>query len=145
MRREIADFIREGVYFDSPSFDPDLRSPEAQDLTWHTFAVTYEADRAPIRFLRTVDRGEIDAEIAEAIDAAKAKAADPRSLAPLEQHLKATRQLITIEVDRDELDEDAWFAVDAIEAWLARSCDGIILAPADGFYDQDLQPSLRTR
>ena len=55
-------------------------------------------------------------------------------------HLDETVQLIDIQSFRDELDENCWGMLDAVECFLARECNGLVFASGDGFYDEGLVP-----
>ena len=43
-----------------------------------------------------------------------------------------------MQVNREELDEDAWMAVHLIQAWLLKKAGGWLYAPGDGLYDRNL-------
>jgi hypothetical protein len=53
-------------------------------------------------------------------------------------------QLVTsreiIEIDYSGLTDAAWEMLDCLEAYLAKKLSGIVYAPEDGFYDENLQP-----
>jgi hypothetical protein len=56
------------------------------------------------------------------------------------QKLATTKQVIAIEIDYSGLTDAAWEMVDCLEAYLAKKLSGIVYAPEDGFYDENLQP-----
>ena len=54
------------------------------------------------------------------------------------RRLRATRQVVSFEVDLGPVDDDAWGLVDVVQAWLARELDGLVVTD-DGIYDVDLR------
>jgi hypothetical protein len=56
------------------------------------------------------------------------------------QKLTATKQVIAIEIDYSGLTDAAWEMLDCLEAYLAKNLSGIVYAPEDSFYDENLQP-----
>src|SRR5262245_6958274 len=53
--------------------------------------------------------------------------------------LEASSLVLEWEVDRAELDEDAWFALHLWQAWVLGRSTGWIYAPGDGLFDAELQ------
>ncbi len=58
--------------------------------------------------------------------------------APVEK-FAASKQIIAIEIDYLGLTNAAWKMLDCLEAYLAKKLSGIVYAPYDGFYDEELQ------
>jgi hypothetical protein len=54
------------------------------------------------------------------------------------QTLNESAQAIVIEVDPAGIPDNAWKAIDCIEAYIAFAYKGIIYAPDEGFYDAGL-------
>jgi len=118
---ELAEFIREGVYFDPhPRFET-----EPDRLVVH-----YDRERRPFSIERTtVDRADLEL----ALDLLPAGD-------PLIDRLEQARCAYRIRVERETITDEAWFAVDSIEAHLARECNGLIFAPGDAIFDENLKP-----
>lgn len=137
---EITDFIRDGWYFDElPNFEVQP-SAEAEDETHWTFiTVHYQGDKRPIRIELNVNDQLLQQEIEEAIDIIS-QSGQLNQQQDLIQKLSTTKQVIAIEIDRSELTDPAWEMLDCLEAYLAKKLSGIVYAPEDGFYDENLQP-----
>ncbi|HEY9742726.1 MAG TPA: hypothetical protein V6C90_19755 [Coleofasciculaceae cyanobacterium] len=58
----------------------------------------------------------------------------------LVEKLADSQQVIAIEIDYSGLTDAAWEMLDCLEAYLAKELSGIVYAPNDGFYDENLQP-----
>jgi hypothetical protein len=58
----------------------------------------------------------------------------------LVEKLAASQQIIAIEINYSGLTDAAWEMLDCLEAYLAKKLSGIVYAPDDGFYDEELQP-----
>ncbi len=141
-RRELADFIVEGVYFrDHPEFDPSREAESADDSHWSRFVVRYAPDKRPVIFTKALG-DELRDEITDALSALD-DARDQERADHATAQVEASRQVMTIEVERAELTPEAWFMLDSVEAFVARECDGIVFAEDDGFYDQKLQPIVK--
>ncbi|MDQ3640861.1 MAG: hypothetical protein M3450_05165 [Actinomycetota bacterium] len=136
-RTEIADSLSEGVYFDEPLTVEVADVPgERVDDEWTVLHIRYHAARRPIILHMTTGGPLFGEEVTEAIEAL-AVISSPRT-ADLVCRLSGTSIIYAFEVDERNLTEDAWGLVDALEAYLARRCEGIVYAPDDGFFDADL-------
>ncbi len=58
----------------------------------------------------------------------------------LVEKLAASKQIIAIEIDYSGLTDAAWEMLDCLETYLVKKLSGIVYAPDDGFYDEELQP-----
>jgi hypothetical protein len=140
IRRELAEFIKEGAYFVDPSFSPPPESNEALQPRWQSFVVYYHPGKRPIVFQR-LDGDCASMETRELADRISSLAAgDPAHL--ILTKLQKVKQVFVIELDPVGLTEGAWLMLDCIEAFLARSCGGLIYAPDDGVFDADLRKLL---
>jgi hypothetical protein len=52
--------------------------------------------------------------------------------------LRRTRQVVSIEIFPDRVDDDVWEMLDVLQAYLARQLDGLVVTD-DGVYDAGLQ------
>jgi hypothetical protein len=59
----------------------------------------------------------------------------PDERSAIERDIAQTRHIVAIEIDADRLTDDAWEMLDVVETEIAQTCDGIIYAPGEGFYD----------
>jgi len=139
-RREIADFIAAGSFFDDDlRFEPSPDSPESAEENWTALNVQYDREKRPIRFERNVGDVLLKEEVQEllfVLDKSRKTQAQQEVL----RALQGAAQVISIEVNRESASEDCWEMLDAVEAFLAERCDGIVYAPDDGFFDKKLQP-----
>jgi hypothetical protein len=131
-RSEVASFIEDGSYFDTPTtYEPALVG-DLGDLT-----IRYASGRS-IRLtrLRDDDREGVIAEACESVDSAPIT----HNLAErLRDHLGRTKSVIDIEVDRASIDENAWAMLDALEADILRSRQGLLYVYGEGIYGPDLK------
>ena len=124
---EITEFIKDGVYFEEePRFDPPLSDVEGD---WQRLTVFYQPEKRPIVLHKNAGDPLMHEEIAE-ISAGSAEG--------LHRRLQETAQTITIEIHLSALTEEAWEMLDSLEAYLARTYDGIVSVDGEGFYDAAL-------
>ena len=96
--------------------------------------VHYDTSKLPIIIERTNADPLLSTEIAEA-----ARLTVLGEMAEsIHSHVGQSRQIVSIEVDRDNLTEDAWSLCDCLESFIASHLNGIVYAPGDGFYDERL-------
>jgi hypothetical protein len=135
-RRELADFIIDGVYFDQNlRFEPFNDSTEIARLDWDMLHVHYEIDKRPIIFQRNIRDEVVQEEIKEILR----ELAGSNAPNAIIQNLSATYQIIAIEYKSESLTDDAWAMMDSVEAYLAQRLDGIIFVSGEGLYDKKLQ------
>jgi hypothetical protein len=133
-RKEIADFINDGLYFEQ---DP-IYDPVPSIGTLGSLSVRYEPGRPPIvieRLEGDESRGAID----EALDATYRARVTTGYAEELREWIRHTSNTIRFEIDRDTLTEDAWTMLDALEAHLMKRRSGLLYAYEDGFYNQELK------
>ena len=134
---EIAGFVFDGVYFEEPPrIEVGDAAGERVGDEWTVLNIRYHAARRPIVLHMTTGGVLFGDEVTEAIEALTAMGI-PKT-AELVLRLRRTSIIYAFEVDERNLTEDAWNMVDALEAYLARRCEGIVYAPNDGFFDSDL-------
>jgi len=147
-RQKIADFIRDGVYFeDEPRYDP---SPPTGNLG--RLSICFDPRRAPI-IVERLESDEAAGAIEEALDATgrarlpeyRGEEARQRVVQEIRQHIQLTRDVIRFEFDRDALTEDAWVMLDSIENEIIKEGDGILYAYEYGFYGASLKVMARIR
>jgi hypothetical protein len=138
-RAEIGGFIREGYFFDEPPrFVPALEDPEAAHPGWERFEVHPPGSKRPIvlhHAAHDVVRDAIEEIVQTLLDAGLGE-----SHAPLIQRIRASRQLLTFELEPSQMTEDAWEMLDATEACVARLRDGVVFVSGEGIYDAALHP-----
>lgn len=136
-RGEIAEFIREGGYFESPTFDPDPKSQDAAALDWSTFDIFAGSGSNPSRL-----HSEHGPRIADAVSIVEGTF-DERGLtlpSIVSAQLATTRHVYVVEIDRGAgVSEDAWEMLASVEAFLAKRCGGIVFSSEDGVYDSELR------
>ena len=138
-RQEITEFIEEGVYFDEdPRYEPPAQFGENQGDNWDSFKLYYQDNKKPVTFYRNAQDESLRNQIEDAVDDVEmfGKASKEQSLI---RHLEASQQVITVEIDRSDLTEDAWDLINNLERYLAKEYGGVIYAPDDGLYDHDLR------
>ncbi len=137
---EITDFIRDGWYFDElPNFEVQP-SAEAQDEThWKFITVHDQTNKRPVRIELNVNDQLLQQEIEETIEVIR-KSGKLNQQQNLVEKIAASKQIIAIEIDYLGLTDAAWEMLDCLEAYLAKKLSGIVYAPDDGFYDEELQP-----
>ena len=137
---EITDFIRDGWYFDEPPNFEVKPNAEAEDEThWKFITVHYQTNKRPVRIELNISDKLLQQEIEETIEVIR-KSGQLNQQQDLIQKLAASKQVIAIEIDYSGLTDAAWEMLDCLEAYLAKKLSGIVYAPEDGFYDQNLQP-----
>jgi len=137
---EITDFIRDGWYFDEPPNFEVQPSAQAEDEThWKFITVHYQASKRPVRIELNVNDQLLQQEIEETIEVIR-KSGQLNQQQNLIEKLAASKQVIAIEIDYSGLTDTAWEMIDCLEAYLAKKLSGIVYAPDDGFYDEELQP-----
>jgi hypothetical protein len=132
----IAEFIEEGVYFDT---DPDLALEDS------LLRVQYAPDRAPVVIRGLADPAAVEAAKARAREALRSAEEEPEPAADARSSLDAATAAVAVEINRDNLTDEAWFMVDSVEACIAATCQGLVWAPGDGFYDASLQLVVQAR
>ncbi len=105
----------------------------APDGSFERMDLRYDAAKRPMVLRRL--RGE-DAEAArgEAIDLATMCGREDIAAA-----IAACTLVLEWQVDRAELDSDAWFALHLWQAWILGPSRGWLHAPGDGLFDAELK------
>jgi hypothetical protein len=118
-RREIADFITAGSFFDEePRFQPSPDSPESAEENWTALTVQYDPEKRPVRFERNVSDALLKEEVQELLFIL-GKSKQTQAQQEVLRTLKGAAQVISIEVNRETASEDCWEMLDAVEAVLA--------------------------
>jgi hypothetical protein len=137
---EITDFIRDGWYFDEPPNFEVQPSAEAEDEThWKFITIHYQEDKRPVRIELNLNDQLLQQEIEEVIEVIR-KSGKLNQQQNFVEKPAASKQVIAIEIDYLGLTDAAWEMLDCLEAYLAKKLSGIVYAPEDGFYDENLQP-----
>ena len=128
-----------GISDEPPKFEVQP-SAEAEDEThWKFITVHYQTKKRPVRIELNLNDKLLQQEIDEVIDIIS-QSRQLNQQQALIQKLAASQQIIAIEIDYSGLTDAAWEMLDCLEAYLAKKLSGIVYAPEDGFYDEDLQP-----
>jgi hypothetical protein len=137
---EITDFIRDGWYFDEPpKFEVQPRAEAEDETHWKSITVHYQTNKRPVRIEFNVNDQLLQQEIEETIEVIR-KSGKLNQQQNLIDKFAASKQIIAIEIDYLGLTNAAWKMLDCLEAYLAKKLSGIVYAPDDGFYDEELQP-----
>ncbi len=128
--REARDYLLEGALFDQR---PEITVDDAPDGSFERMELRYDPARGPmvLRRLRGVDA---DAARGEAIDIATMRGCDDIAAA-----IERSKLVLEWEIERGELDKDAWFALHLWQAWVLRPSRGWLHAPGDGLFDAELK------
>ena len=136
---DVAEFIRDGIFFGQPlTFEPSDAPERVGQADWENLSISYDRERRPIIVWRHSRGAILASDIAEALEVLSS--ADAPGVSDLVERLQNSSVVYAFEVSEDSLSGDAWTMLDALEAHLARTCDGIVHAPGDGFFDADLRP-----
>jgi len=137
---QITDFILDGCYFEEiPRFELLPATTVTEKTSWKSLIIHYQQGKRPIRIELNVNDILLQQEIKSTRETLNLS--EPSSkLQELIKQLVASQQVIAIEVDYEGLSDSAWEMIDCLEAFLAKSWNGIIYAPEDGFYNEKLQP-----
>jgi hypothetical protein len=127
---EARSYLLEGALFDTR---PEISIANAPDGTFLRMELRYDRERSPM-VLRRMPADEAEAARAEAIDLARSCDLDD-----VVSSLEQSTLILEWDVERAELDEDAWFALHLWQAWVLSRSDGWLLAPDDGLFDSNLQ------
>jgi hypothetical protein len=131
-RKHIAEFVRDGSYFDAPvAYEPSTQG-ELGELT-----IKYAPDSS-IR-LQRLDRENNEEIIEEAIESLDSASIPAEQREQLRKRLAETKTIIEIQVDRTAMDQNAWAMLDALEADLMRSNNGLLYVYDEGIYGPDLR------
>lgn len=126
-----------GLLDETPSFDPPLDSPDAQDPKWTYLKVVYNPDERPIQIHRSFEPEDMAPAIEDALTMLSDNDASEEH-PELIEHIRSCRQIFHFELGL-ELPDDCWEMLDATESYIATALDGVVFA-SDGFYEKDLEP-----
>ena len=139
---DVAELIRDGIFFGQPlTFEPPDAPERVGQADWENLSISYDRERRPIIVWRHSRGALLASDIAEAIEVLSS--ADAPGVSDLVERLQNSSVVYAFEVSEDSLSDDAWTMLDALEAHLARTCDGIVYAPAMGFSTLTSDPSPR--
>ena len=131
-RKDIAEFVRDGSYFDEPvAYEPSTQG-ELGELT-----IKFAPNRS-VR-LRRLDRENNEEIIEEAIESLDSASIPAERREYLRKRLTETKTMVEIQVDRTTMDQNAWAMLDALEADLMRSNNGFLYVYDEGIYGPDLK------
>ena len=138
-RHEVQEFVVGGIHFDKhPVFIPAFLDPDSMLDHWEQLDIIYEPGKQPVRVYRKVDDRLFVDEIRELNDLIAA-VVPPDSQQSLRDAVNSARQVFAIEINREDLSEEAWSMLDSLEAYLTGTLNGLVYAPDDGFYGSGLE------
>jgi hypothetical protein len=120
---EARSYLLEGALFDT--------RPEIA-INGDEMVLRYAAELAPM-VLRRLSGEDAEAARGEAVELATMG-----ERADIAAAISSAATVLEWDVERTELDEDAWFALHLWQAWVLRPFGGWLLAPGDGLFDAKL-------
>ncbi|MEJ7598240.1 MAG: hypothetical protein WKG01_10050 [Kofleriaceae bacterium] len=123
-------YLLEGALFDQR---PQIEISHAANGAFERMELRYDPTKRPM-VLRRVTGEQADAARGEAIDAAQLGGRED-----IAAQIEHSHVVLEWEVDRGELDEDAWFALHLWQAWVLGQTRGWLHAPGDGLFDVELK------
>lgn len=137
-RAALARFIRDGGFFDAaPRFEPPSDTAEAAAPEWEHFEIHPPGSTRPIVLHHAAPKTLADS--VEELLTTLRDAGLEQSHPALIQRLRDSQQLFTFDIDPRHMTEEAWEMLDATEAFVARSRDGVLFVAGEGIYDAALQ------
>jgi hypothetical protein len=131
-RSELARVVADGSFFANPPFyEPSLEG-DLGELT-----IRYNTDWS-IEFAR-MDEGEGQAIVAEAAEFLDSASVPQDARERLHHLIQQTRCVIEVAIDRAKMDPTAWDVLDAMEAHIMRSRQGLLYVYSEGIYGPNLQ------
>src|SRR5215469_11041230 len=137
--REVIEAAEEGEFlFEDPKFDPNPDVQPTDIMAWTSLKLTWDSRKDPIVFRNHYEDDELRKEIRE-LSHILSISRPSKPAQRVTDHLKQTVRMLEIEMNRDELTDEAWVMLDAIESGLAKKYDGIISTQEGAFFDQNLK------
>jgi hypothetical protein len=124
------DYLLEGALFDE---QPEIVFELDASGGFQNMRLKYDATRHPM-ILRRLRDDEGDAARGEVVDEANLWCGESVAKA-----IEAAAVVVEWEVERNELDEDAWFALHLWQAWVLKPAGGLLYAPGDGIFNAELR------
>jgi hypothetical protein len=135
---EIEDYMGHMGFLDEPAtFVPPVDASNRGDAQWASFELWFHPDRRPIQVSHWMTRDELEPTLEELREQIADDAPEDVAGVLLER-LDRVHQAVAFEFGLDP-PRDVWEMLDATEAYLASTYDGIIVA-SEGIYDAQLKP-----
>jgi|GEM_PF-5140036 len=138
---DLIGFIQDGIFFEEkPQFVTESNPDTSAFLDWKAISVAYDPDHKPIIFANHEDDElfkKITSELLFILSHPGMQISTTQQ--KILKMIKETIQIFTIQLEREDVTEDAWEMLDCIESYIAEKCDGLIYAPDDFFYDARLK------
>jgi hypothetical protein len=128
--RDTRAYLLEGALFDQR---PEITIDETAHGSFEQMELRYDPARQPI-VLRRLRGPDADAARGEATELATM-----RGCADIAAAIEQSKLVLEWEIEREEFDQDAWFALHLWQAWVLRPSRGWLHAPGDGLFDADLK------
>ena len=122
----IADTAEEAWYGDD---DLEVVRAPAKGIL---LTITPPGKSRPISVEAETDPGRVDTMVREQLDEHEQTPPD------VAEKLQRTRQVISIEIFPETIDDEGWELLDVLQSWLARELKGFVVTD-DGIYDSGLQ------
>jgi hypothetical protein len=126
--KDARQFLIDGMYFD----DLPTITIENAGRVFARMEVKYAAGRHPLVLRR------LDGEDAEAARSTASDVATRGKRAEIAEAIAESAVVLEWEIERAELDKDAWFAMRQWHTWILERSGGWLYAPEDGIFDSDL-------
>lgn len=126
--KDARQFLIDGMYFD----DLPTITIENVGRVFSRMEVKYAVGQRPLVLSR------LDGEDAEAARSTASDVAIRSKRADIAQAIAASPVVLEWEIERAELDKDAWFAMRQWHTWFLERSGGWLYAPEDGIFDSDL-------
>lgn len=131
---EVVAFVREGVFFDKK---PEIQLKKKDDLNWEIRTV-YDQKKDPVIIYTSVADAASKKEIEE-IKFVLNISKKSKAKESVEKLVKETVLVYVMEINQAEITDDCWEMLDSIEAYLLRTCNGILFTSDNEFFDQNLK------
>lgn len=135
---EIAEFIRDGVYFEQSNFQPPPGTVESLEVDWGKLQFASEA--GVVTFHQQLD-ADLQPGIDAILDSLFPSTREPGSKEDwVAAHLQQSQQAIEVESESDA--KSIRWMLEGLQRFLTSEYEAIVYRPHDGFYGANLEPIL---
>jgi len=133
-------FLSAGCLEGALAFTPPPESVESLTEDWRSLLIHHDPNKEPVIIMREseVRPPPLQKEVTELI-ANVAQCTVSPGQREITKRLQDAAQVFSIHVEPRDLPQEWWKILDAVETHLARILDGVIYAPAEGFFDSNLR------
>jgi hypothetical protein len=129
-------YLLEGALFNQT---PEISFQLSGEGEFRSMILRYDPKRKPMILCRLLS-DEAEAARNEVVDQAELWCAGAIARA-----IEDAPTVLEWEVERSEMDEDAWFALHLWQAWILKPSGGWLYAPGEGIFDTNLRRSCGPR